>query len=309
MPMAQADSTKRIRDSTVKRFYGHETLQSKYDPQSPKSAEREYARITSAYMRIVKEVLESELPRIRAEYKKERDASVAEHMRTDSKTDLINVIESVFLRMQGTVAKRCDSFGIRKKLESMANLTRKLSVKEWKKAVKATLGLDIEEDYYLGEFYKEALESWIDENVNLINTIPQDTLDRMKQIVYDGFKNGRSTTDMTRQIQAAYGTGRKHAELIARDQIAKLNGNIQKAQQEDAGITEYVWSDCGDGRVRKSHKKLNGKTFKWSDPPLTEDGRRCHPGEDFQCRCIGRPKFNQNVKLPLKEKGVKITYR
>lgn len=201
-------------------------------------------------------------------------------------------------RKNNVIAKTI-GFGLRRKLESLAHLTRKLTVKEWKKAIKATLGIDIREDYYLGDFYVEQLKKWVEENVGLISSIPEDTLEKMKDIVYDGFTNGKTTTRMVKEIQRAYGISRRRAELIARDQTAKLNGQIQKTQQQDAGITEYVWSTTGDERVRRSHRELNGKKFSWDDPPENSDGRKCHPGQDFQCRCIGRPVFNRNINLPV----------
>lgn len=296
--MDDVNSKKYVKDKIAPRFYGHDKLHSKYFPKIPASAEREYARVANAYMKIVKGVLEEEIPNIKSVYKKERD----EKIRNDSMEDLLNRINKVFESIQEKVNKKCEDFGIRKKLEGLANLTRKLTTREWKKAIKSTLGVDIKEEYYLGEFSKELLESWIDENVSLITTLPQETLDRMKEIVYDGYTNGRTTTEMIEQIQGAYGTSRRHASLIARDQISKLNGNIQKAQQQDAGITEYIWYTSGDVRVRGSHKRLNGKKFKWSDPPITDNGRRCHPGEDYQCRCIARPVFSKDVNLPVDPK-------
>ena len=70
----------------------------------------------------------------------------------------------------------------------------------------------------------------------------------------------------------------------------------------DAGIEEYIWSTTGDERVRDSHRELNGKKFRWDTPPENSDGRACHPGEDYQCRCIGRPVFKKStLNLPIEE--------
>jgi SPP1 gp7 family putative phage head morphogenesis protein len=282
-----------------KKFYGHDTLKSKYEPQIPLSAEREYVRTVDDYMRIVKSEVEEHLPKLKEIYKENRDAEVRTKQRYDSEMDLILSISEIFNVIENNIVSKTIGFGLRHRLESLAHLTRKLSVKEWKKAIKATLGINILEDYYLGDFYKEQLGKWVDENIGLISTIPEETLEKMKDIVYDGFSNGKTTTRLVKEIQRAYGIGRRHAELIARDQTAKLNGHIQQAQQQDAGIIDYVWSDSGDVRVRRSHKELNGKIFSWSQPPLNSDGRRCHPGEDYQCRCIGRPIFNRNINLPV----------
>ena len=297
--MDEVQMNRLLMQKVGRKFYGHDTLNSKYDPQIPASAEREYVRTTNAYMAILKTELEEQLPKLKEIYKENRDAEVRENRRNDSATDLMLAVSQIFTTIKNNVIAKTIGFGLRRKLESLAHLTRKLTVKEWKKAIKATLGIDIREDYYLGDFYVEQLKKWGEENVGLISSIPEDTLEKMKDIVYDGFTNGKTTTRMVKEIQRAYGISRRRAELIARDQTAKLNGQIQKTQQQDAGITEYVWSTTGDERVRRSHRELNGKKFSWDDPPENSDGRKCHPGQDFQCRCIGRPVFNRNINLPV----------
>lgn len=289
-----------------KRFGSHDVLYSKYAPQIPASAEREYVRTTNAYMRILKEELEKELPKLKAGYKVNRDAEMQENRRSDGAADLMLAVAQVFNTIKNAMVARMAGFGLRRKLEALANLNRKLSVREWQRAIKTTLGIDIREDYYKGDFYADQLEKWIDENVALIKSIPENTLDKMRDIVYNGFTSGITTTRMVKDIRMVYGVSRKKAELIARDQTAKLSGQIQRAQQQDAGVTEYIWNSCGDERVRKGHRKLNGKKFSWDDPPVVDEKtkRRCHPGQDFQCRCIGRPVFDRNTLcLPLADDG------
>lgn len=297
--MHEVQMNRLLMQKVGRKFYGHDTLNSKYDPHIPASAEREYVRTTNVYMAILKTELEEQLPRLKKVYKENRDAEIWKNHRNDSATDLMLAISQIFSTIKNNIIAKTKGFGLRRKLESLAHLNRKLTIKEWKKAIKVTLGIDIREDYYLGDFYVEQLKKWIEENVGLISSIPEDTLEKMKDIVYDGFANGKTTTRMVREIQRAYSINRRRAELIARDQTAKLNGQIQKAQQQDAGITEYIWSDCGDEKVRRSHRELNGKKFSWDDPPENSDGRKCHPGQDFQCRCIGRPVFNRNINLPV----------
>ena len=121
------------------------------------------------------------------------------------------------------------------------------------------------------------------------------------ETLQDGFLSGKSNTEIGRQIQEAYGIEKRHAQFIARDQTAKLNADLTQSQQTDAGGSEYIWSDAGDNRVRPRHEQLNGKRFKWSEPPIVDEntGRRCHPGEDYNCRCVALPVFNiENLELP-----------
>ena len=198
--MNERQMNRLLMEKVGKKFYGHDTLKSKYDPQIPESAEREYVRTTNAYMAILKTELEEQLPKLKEAYKKERDAEV-KNQRNDSATDLQLAITSIFNTIKNNVVAKTIGFGLRRKLENLAHLNRKLTVKEWKRAIKATLGIDIREDYYLGDFYEKELLKWVEENVNLIKTIPEDTLDKMRDIVYDGFTTGKTTTRIEVSVQ------------------------------------------------------------------------------------------------------------
>lgn len=281
------------------KFRGKQTLPSRTKPIYPDGAERELQRVSWAYLRLVNEVVKKYMPAIRKAAAAERERN----RRQDDAGDLMLAIQKAFRSMSEELERKTDGFGLRKKLEDLANLTRKLSIQEWKRTVKETLGLDIMDDYYLGEFYRQSLQTWIDENVALIKSIPKDTLSEMQGIVSQGFQTGATLTSIEKGIRNTYHVKRSSAKLLARDQIAKLNGELTKQQQTDAGVEEYIWSDSGDGRVRESHHALNGKRFRWDDPPVvTPPGkpvRRCHPGQDYQCRCVALPVFDiSTVDIP-----------
>lgn len=286
-----------LMEKVGKKFYGHDKLKSKYKMQIPPSAEREYIRCVNAYMGLLKAELEEEIPKIKAPYITERK------VRQDGEIDLILALNEAFNRISNKLTSKTETFGLRHRLENLAHLNRKLTVREWKNAIKRTLGIDIREDYYLGDFFETQIQNWINENIDLIVTIPQDTLGKMRDIVYEDYLNGRTTKDMVKDLRSQYNINLRHARLIARDQTAKLNGQITRFQQEDAGIEYYEWSTSGDERVRESHKKLDGKIFRWSDePPETDNGRHCFPGTDYQCRCVALPVFSHEMNLPFEEK-------
>lgn len=284
-----------IRELIRKKFHGHDILISKYTPAFPAGIEREYARVSRKYMRLFKESIEEEIPVLKEQIMKERGTYHA-----DGISDVMALLERVLDRIQKRFAEKEEGYGLRRKLESLANMTRKLTIREWKKAVDRTLGVNIMEDYYLGDFFQTGLDRWVDENVSLVKTIPADTLDDMRMVVKEGFLNGKSTTHIMKEIQHRYNVGKAHARLLARDQIGKLSASITEAQQRDAGIEEYIWDDCGDSRVRDCHRELNGQRFRWDDPPemwyMTKSGKRmtgrhCHPGQDYECRCRAKPVF------------------
>ena len=95
-------------------------------------------------------------------------------------------------------------------------------------------------------------------------------------------------------------TVENHAALIARDQISKLNGQLNKARQEAAGIESFVWETRGDSRVRPAHAALQGRTFKWAD-----GANGLIPGQPINCRCWARAVvdrdqvFNNGAFIPI----------
>lgn len=286
-----------VQELVKKKFRGHDVLLAKYTPKYPISVEREYQRIANQYMRLFKECITEEITPLKEQLMRENGT-----FREDGVSDVMTVLAQVLNKIGFRFKEKEEQYGLRLKLETLANLTRKLTIKEWKKAIGKTLGVDIMEDYYLGDFFKKQMDSWITENVDLIKSIPHDALGEMKTVVKDGFSNGRTITSIMKDIQGRYNVSRSKASLLARDQTGKLSAKITKAQQEDAGIEEYIWSTAGDGRVRKGHKKLNGERFRWDNPPIVDErtGRRCHPSEDYQCRCIARPVFSwQKLNAPL----------
>lgn len=72
------------------------------------------------------------------------------------------------------------------------------------------------------------------------------------------------------------------ADLIARDQVLKLTGQMNMIRQVNAGVESYVWSGVMDRRERESHRRLEGNVYRWDQ----ETPIRYRPGQDYQCRCV-----------------------
>lgn len=109
------------------------------------------------------------------------------------------------------------------------------------------------------------------------------------------------------------GKTQSRSDLIARDQLTKLNSQITKKRQTEAGVTLYRWHTAVDERVRgkpggrypnarPSHWAMENKICKWDDSTVYADtiedalngkwksrgsisGVQLHPGQDIQCRC------------------------
>lgn len=289
------------RNATKSKFRGKKEIVSKVTPLYPESLEREYQRVTDAYMKVLNDTLKEHLPELMAIAKEEQ----IENFHQDGISDLIGKVVGVFAKVGMKVAERLNLFGLQERVEKMAQNTQKLSIKQWKKECHKTLGIDIMEDYYSGDFYKSQTELWVEKNVNLITSIPQESLGRMQEIVLEGYKNGTPSKTIVQEIQDSYGVDKNKARFMARDQLAKLNGDITRHQQMDAGVSKYRWSTSGDSRVRDDHKELDGKVFSWDDPPIVDKktGRRAHPMEDFNCRCVAIPIFDiDTLDLPFADR-------
>lgn len=299
-----------IREQLKSRHHGKSSIRSKYRPKYPESAEREYIRLINEYMAIEKDVLMKYIPELKriinegtpkyntdAKNENDRKRRLARFSEIDN---TIRRLQMLFESIQKELDSAFGMYDLKRNIERIAASDHKLSIREWKKAVSKTLGIDILEDYYSGDYYKEMIEKWISSNVDLIKTQPKESLGKMKELVYKDYMSGISTTNIVKELQAQYGMDKRHARLIARDQTAKLNSEITQSQQRDAGVSKYEWSGTLDRRERSSHRALEGKVFSWDNPPETDGGRRCHPGEDYQCRCCALPVFDiDNLDLPM----------
>ncbi len=128
-----------------------------------------------------------------------------------------------------------------------------------------------------------------DANIALIENAGRIYAQQVREIIDDPANAGKRVEDLADEIYDRGNVSESKAELIARDQTLKMNGQINQIRQENAGVTQYTWSTSHDERVREEHAALDGQVFSWADPP--EPG---HPGEDFQCRCIALPVFDDD---------------
>lgn len=113
----------------------------------------------------------------------------------------------------------------------------------------------------------------------LIKSVSEQVQASIAQAALAGIYGG-GTDDVARAIQAAMEVGFRRARLIARDQMAKLNSDMNEYRQRQIGVEQYTWRTIMDGRERPHHHERNGKVFQWDKPPPGG-----HPGREINCRC------------------------
>ncbi len=289
------------------KFRGHRTLNGKTKPRYPETAEREYRRVMNGYMKLINEELRKQLPGLMNEYKVERRGD----SRMDDRQDLERKVREAFTNISISLEKKLSDYRVDNRLSAIARLTKGTSLREWKRAVHGTLGIDLSDDYYNAQFYERFLKKWVDDNVLKIKSIPTLELQEMQDIILDGYRQGRTIRDIQHDIQEAYNVDKHKAQMLARDQVASLNAEITRQQQTDAGVKRYKWSTSHDARVRECHAELDGQIFEWDNPPemwydtksrgRVMTGRFANPGEDYCCRCCAIPVFDfDTLDMPAK---------
>ncbi len=140
------------------------------------------------------------------------------------------------------------------------------------------------------------IDAFVADNVALIKSLRTEQLGRVEGIVMRGLRSGARVETLRREIGESFGISRRRAELIATDQVNKLNGQLTRSRQQQVGITEYRWSTSRDERVRPGHaalgrRALDGEVQSWSKPPIEnpKTGARAHPGQAVRCRCDAIP--------------------
>jgi SPP1 gp7 family putative phage head morphogenesis protein len=131
-----------------------------------------------------------------------------------------------------------------------------------------------------------ALEAIGLRNAGLIKGFTDDMIKRIQQDTLSAVLNGEGAKSLSRRIRNGMGVSDSRARLIARDQVAKLNGSLNKIRHQQAGLSEYIWRTSHDERVRKRHRACDGKRYKYGKPTGAENG--LEPGQPIQCRCVAQ---------------------
>jgi SPP1 gp7 family putative phage head morphogenesis protein len=171
--------------------------------------------------------------------------------------------------------------GMAERIAAFAAGIERFNRAQFHAVLRSAYGVDI---FKAEPWLNEVLRAWEAENIKLIKSIPKQALDRMHGRIVAAVRSGTPTAKLTEWIRDEYGVTRNRADLIARDQVGKLNGQLTEERQTGIGVEEYKWRGSLDERERDEHVEREGQTFSWKEPP--SDG---NPGEPIQCRCWAEP--------------------
>lgn len=126
----------------------------------------------------------------------------------------------------------------------------------------------------LTEFRKNSVES-IEKNIEAIYEVRKTQLTLFRESSLFTGTNAKVFLEKYKKPKF------KFTETTSRTDINNLNRDLSISQAQSLGLTEGIWSTSGDERVRKSHRKLQGKKVSFMDLPVEYN--------DYNCRCVILP--------------------
>lgn len=184
-------------------------------------------------------------------------------------------------RLTGAIASRLDLSHLERLTGEVAGRTEKKAQREVARLVpRLTLRSQIPGSD-LG-----IVQAWRRSNVDLVRSLFAKQTERLESILNNN--DFVRVEELADRIQQVLGVTESKAELLARSQTLRLNGQITEAKHRAAGISSFVWTTSSDERVRESHEELDGQTFSYDDPPVV-DGEAILPGFAPNCRCTAYP--------------------
>lgn len=129
------------------------------------------------------------------------------------------------------------------------------------------------------------------EQVDLIQSIPKEAAQRVHRLTLEGLENSSRAAELAKEIMRTEEVTTSRAILIARTETSRTASTLTQARAQSIGADSYIWRTSQDSDVRSDHRKLNGKIFRWDDPPVADEhsGTRANPGCIWNCRCFAEP--------------------
>ena len=134
------------------------------------------------------------------------------------------------------------------------------------------------------------LSDLMDEQVVLIKSLPLKAAERVHELSLQSLSNSMRASEVAKAIMETENVTAARARLIARTEVTRASSNLLQVRAQHAGSDGYIWRTSGDSDVRDSHKAMEGKYVRWSEPP-TLDKLTGHAGTLPNCRCFSEPIF------------------
>lgn len=133
----------------------------------------------------------------------------------------------------------------------------------------------------------QVMRQLLAEQVSLIQSIPLEAAQRVHRLTLAGLEDSTRFQEIAKEIRNTTQVTESRSILIARTEVSRTATTLTQARAEHIGSEGYFWETAGDSTTRKSHKAMQGKFVKWSEPPTLDD-LTGHAGCLPNCRCWPR---------------------
>lgn len=93
----------------------------------------------------------------------------------------------------------------------------------------------------------------------------------MRQRVQEAVLAGYRTDYVQKMLEKEFGIAKRKAKFLARNETTIMLAEYRKTEYQKMGINHFIWSTTMDGRERELHKELNGKVFRFDNPPVIDE--------------------------------------
>lgn len=155
---------------------------------------------------------------------------------------------------------------------------------KWIRSILSAADVDLTTVLTVGDV-QETLSQVIEWNVSLVRDVSDETRRRISNAVFSGLQARKPAREVAKDIREAIGMSRRRSLLIARDQTVKLGERLNRARQEQAGLTHFKWRHSGKADPRSWHKARNGNVYPWEEPGIPKDDM---PGVPPYCGCTAQ---------------------
>lgn len=194
--------------------------------------------------------------------------------------------DAVAARLRRLVAKILQRKQLVTALDGVAASVAAHTREQFQRQVRAALGIDLPAS---NPDFSRVFRDFRTKNTALIKTMAEDKVGRVRRVLHEAGV-GTRVEEIAAALQEQTGITDRHAALVARDQVLKLNGQVTEQRHQEAGVTQYIWRTSEDERVRESHRALDGTKHRYDQPPVqSAKGEKANPGQFFQCRCTMEP--------------------
>lgn len=222
------------------------------------------------------------------EQQKEAAAMDGASLSTKAKK-LMNDLQDKFVQLFGSKSRKLATTMLNGALKaSQASLST--SLKELSGGLSLNTGV-------VPEGLETKSQAIVQENVDLIKSIPQQYFKDISGSVFRSITTGNGLKDLIPAIGKYAGETSRRTKNIALDQTRKAYNTINRERMQKLGVKQFEWIHSGGGlEPRPSHVAMNGKIFSFDDLPIInkenlkyEAPQRGIPGQAINCKCVMGP--------------------